>query len=73
MQEGRIKQDHEPFSIRRKEFWDAKYTYKLLSEKFAKQLGHEPDGLIFQPSKEVITTENTPKLLFLDVYSRKVL
>lgn len=33
-------------------FWDVTQAGSLLSEKFAKQLGHEPDGLIFQPSKE---------------------
>ncbi|XP_046620250.1 mRNA-capping enzyme [Neodiprion virginianus] len=50
--EGRLRRDHEPFSVRLKQFWDVTQAPSLLSEKFAKQLGHEPDGLIFQPAKE---------------------
>ncbi|KPI98564.1 PREDICTED: mRNA-capping enzyme [Papilio xuthus] len=41
-----------PFSVHLKEFWDLSMTHYLLDEKFAKKLCHEPDGLIFQPSKE---------------------
>ncbi|XP_034934473.1 mRNA-capping enzyme-like [Chelonus insularis] len=52
LKESRIHRDQEPFSIRQKQFWDITQVNKLLSEKFVKQLGHEPDGLIFQPSKE---------------------
>jgi mRNA-capping enzyme len=52
MKEGRIIREKEPFSVRLKEFWDVTQTGSLLSEKFAKQLGHEPDGLVFQPDKE---------------------
>lgn len=43
----------EPFSIRKKDFWDIRQAASLLGEKFAKALSHEPDGLIFQPSKDV--------------------
>lgn len=50
--EGRLLREREPFSIRSKQFWDVTQAKSLLSDKFAKQLGHEPDGLIFQPSKE---------------------
>lgn len=53
MSEGRINKASEPFSIRPKQFWDISQAGSLLSEKFAKSLSHEPDGLIFQPSKEV--------------------
>lgn len=51
--EGRIDKLKEPFSIRLKQFWDLTQSGSLLGEKFAKSLLHEPDGLIFQPSKEV--------------------
>lgn len=52
MAEGRINRNSEPFSIRLKQFWDVTQAGSLLSEKFAKTLSHEPDGLIFQPSKD---------------------
>jgi len=48
--QGLIDKTKEPFSIRKKEFWDVSDTYKLLDDKFLKNLSHEPDGLIFQPS-----------------------
>jgi len=47
--QGLIDKTKEPFSIRKKEFWDVQDTYKLLEDKFTKMLAHEPDGLIFQP------------------------
>lgn len=50
IQQGLIDKTKEPFSVRKKEFWDVSDTYKLLDDKFAKQLSHEPDGLIFQPA-----------------------
>lgn len=53
MKIGRIDRSQEPFSVRQKEFWDVTQTSNLLGEKFAKQLSHEPDGLIFQPSNDV--------------------
>lgn len=53
MEEGLIIKDHEPFSVRLKQFWELPMARQLLGEKFAKQLLHEPDGLIFQPAKEV--------------------
>lgn len=40
----------EPFSVREKSFWEVTMAKKLLEDKFKKALGHEPDGLIFQPS-----------------------
>ncbi|XP_020708815.2 mRNA-capping enzyme [Athalia rosae] len=52
LKEGRLRREREPFSVRLKQFWDVTQAPSLLSEKFAKQLGHEPDGLIFQPAKE---------------------
>ncbi|XP_074103361.1 RNA guanylyltransferase and 5'-phosphatase mRNA capping enzyme [Cotesia typhae] len=52
LREGRLQREHEPFSVRLKQFYDIAHTGSLLSEKFAKQLGHQPDGLIFQPAKD---------------------
>lgn len=52
MQKGIIKKDREPFSVRLKQFWELTMAMRLLGEKFASDLAHEPDGLIFQPSKE---------------------
>ncbi|XP_014222251.1 mRNA-capping enzyme [Trichogramma pretiosum] len=55
MKTGKIIKEREPFSVRLKQFWDITQASSLLGEKFTKQLGHEPDGLIFQPSKEPYT------------------
>ena len=47
---GKIRKEQEPFRIRLKKFWDIQSTSILLGPKFTKkELGHEPDGLIFQP------------------------
>ena len=48
--QGVIDKGKEPFSIRKKEFWDVSEASKLLSDKFRQNLAHEPDGLIFQPA-----------------------
>ena len=50
--QGLIDKNKEPFSIRKKEFWDVSEAYKLISDDFKAQLAHEPDGLIFQPSRD---------------------
>ncbi|XP_071854236.1 mRNA-capping enzyme-like [Apostichopus japonicus] len=52
MQKGWINKQQEPFSIRRKEFWDITKTKNILTGHFSKQISHETDGLIFQPFKE---------------------
>lgn len=52
IQQGIIDKTKEPFSIRKKEFWDVSEAHKLMSDKFKKGLAHEPDGLIFQPSRD---------------------
>ncbi|XP_075991956.1 RNA guanylyltransferase and 5'-phosphatase mRNA capping enzyme [Anticarsia gemmatalis] len=52
MEAGIILKDLEPFRVRLKQFWELPMARQLLGEKFAKQLLHEPDGLIFQPAKE---------------------
>ena len=52
--QGKIDRYKEPFSIRHKLFWEVHEARTLLGPKFTKEsLGHEPDGLIFQPDKEV--------------------
>ncbi|KAF2365927.1 mRNA capping enzyme catalytic domain [Trinorchestia longiramus] len=50
---GKIHKMQEPFSVRRKDFWEATAcnTKKLLSDSFKQKLLHEPDGLIFQPDQ----------------------
>lgn len=48
-----INKQRETFSMRTKGFWDIRSTASLLGEKFAKNLSHEPDGLIFQPKMDV--------------------
>lgn len=58
MKQGIIDRSAEPFSVRKKDFWDVRQAAYLLGEKFAKSLSHEPDGLIFQPSKEVSEIDN---------------
>lgn len=50
---GRLDKAQEPFSIRLKQFYDINATDKLLGN-FSKNLCHEPDGLIFQPSTDVL-------------------
>lgn len=53
MQHGLINKQLEPFSVRDKSFWEVEQAKKLLDPKFAKNLCHEPDGLIFQPAYDV--------------------
>ncbi|XP_034230434.1 mRNA-capping enzyme [Thrips palmi] len=63
MMKGLINKAVEPFSVRRKEFWDLMTTGYLLSDKFAKKLSHEPDGLIFQPSSDPYVAGQCPESL----------
>lgn len=55
IEKGLLNKQKEPFGVRRKEFWEATvhWTFKLLGQEFQSQLGHEPDGLIFQPEPDV--------------------
>ncbi|XP_013107961.1 mRNA-capping enzyme [Stomoxys calcitrans] len=55
IEKGIIDRPSEPFSLRKKDFWDIRQSASLLGEKFAKSLLHEPDGLIFQPSEQAYT------------------
>ncbi|XP_071804447.1 mRNA-capping enzyme-like [Asterias amurensis] len=51
--QGIIDKTKEPFSVRRKDFWDITKTRSILEGQFSKQeLGHETDGVIFQPQKD---------------------
>lgn len=63
MKEGRIIREREPIGIRRKDFWDVQTTSALLGEKFTKKLGHEPDGLVFQPIEEPYQAGQCPTVL----------
>ncbi|XP_043268490.1 mRNA-capping enzyme [Venturia canescens] len=63
LHEGRLHREKEPFSVRRKEFWDVTRARCLVDEKFAKQLGHEPDGLIFQPADDPYSPGESPRVL----------
>lgn len=52
MKRGIINREREPFSVRKKDFWPITQAASLLGPKFAQQLSHKPDGLIFQPVLE---------------------
>lgn len=52
LKQGKINRELEPFSVRLKDFWDVTQAAALLGPKFAQQLSHKPDGLIFQPKLE---------------------
>lgn len=64
MEKGIINRAAEPFSVRKKEFWHVTQAASLLGEKFAKTLSHEPDGLVFQPSKDVRVRKENNCLVF---------
>lgn len=49
MKMGQIDKSLEPFSVRLKPFWDLAKAKELVDGKFAAQVSHETDGLIFQP------------------------
>ncbi|MXQ88701.1 hypothetical protein E5288_WYG003338 [Bos mutus] len=50
MKTGLIDKTQEPFSVRHKPFFDIYASRKLLEGNFAKEVSHEMDGLIFQPT-----------------------
>lgn len=52
IQERKIDKSTEPFGVRAKQFFDVLMTKELLGDKFVKQLSHEIDGLIFQPTQD---------------------
>ncbi|KAI1716071.1 mRNA capping enzyme, catalytic domain-containing protein [Ditylenchus destructor] len=63
MMEGKIIRENEPMSVRRKDFCFLLATYKYFDQKFMCNLGHEIDGLIFQPVDEPYTAGRFDKLL----------
>nr|XP_025949185.1 mRNA-capping enzyme isoform X3 [Dromaius novaehollandiae] len=50
MKTGLIDKAQEPFSVRNKPFFDIYTARKLLEGSFAREVSHEVDGLIFQPT-----------------------
>jgi len=52
IQKGLIDKQREPFSVRKKQFFDIEKSAHLLDEDgtFMSQIAHETDGLIFQPA-----------------------
>ncbi|XP_038032832.1 mRNA-capping enzyme isoform X2 [Anas acuta] len=50
MKTGLIDKAQEPFSVRNKPFFDIYASRKLLEGSFAREVSHEVDGLIFQPT-----------------------
>ncbi|XP_073445692.1 mRNA-capping enzyme isoform X4 [Dendrobates tinctorius] len=55
MKTGHIDKTQEPFSVRNKPFFDINTARKLLEGSFAREVSHEVDGLIFQPTGEEIS------------------
>ncbi|XP_036172163.1 mRNA-capping enzyme isoform X4 [Myotis myotis] len=54
MKTGLIDKTQEPFSVRNKPFFDIYTSRKLLEGNFAKEVSHEMDGLIFQPTGRLL-------------------
>lgn len=63
IRQGRLDRESEPFGVRLKQFWDIMQSRALLGPKFTKGLGHEPDGLIFQPSIDPYESGVCPRVL----------
>jgi len=55
MKRGMLDKSKEPFSVRIKPFWHVVHSRALIDGKFAKEVSHDTDGLIFQPSNEPYT------------------
>ncbi|CAI4222640.1 unnamed protein product [Auanema sp. JU1783] len=51
MESGHMAREKQSMSVRIKEFWPLETVQKILSPAFQQNLGHEVDGLIFQPVK----------------------
>jgi len=52
IESGLIDRALEPFGVRFKTFWFVEDAFRILEGKFSQELLHEPDGLIFQPTKD---------------------
>uniref|UniRef100_A0A8R1I099 mRNA-capping enzyme n=1 Tax=Caenorhabditis japonica TaxID=281687 RepID=A0A8R1I099_CAEJA len=48
--DGKLNKEKQMMSVRRKDFYLLEATYKLFQDDFKKCVGHEIDGLIFQPT-----------------------
>lgn len=48
IKEGKIEGRQQP-SVRRKDFWPTTTVHKLFEKEFKQHIGHEIDGLVFQP------------------------
>ncbi|XP_050547910.1 mRNA-capping enzyme [Daktulosphaira vitifoliae] len=59
---GKLDKTRETFSVRLKQFYDITASDKLLGN-FSKNLSHEPDGLIFQPSTDPYVAGTCPEVL----------
>ncbi|KAF1768750.1 hypothetical protein GCK72_000563 [Caenorhabditis remanei] len=60
---GRIRPERQIMSVRRKDFYDLCATAKLFEPKFVQHVGHEIDGLIFQPKHRPYETGRCDKVL----------
>lgn len=60
---GRARRDRQIMSVIRKDFYDLIATAKLLGPEFVQKVGHEIDGLIFQPSLRQYETGRCDKVL----------
>ncbi|KAI0978710.1 hypothetical protein GJ496_012012 [Pomphorhynchus laevis] len=63
MLKGAIRKENESFSIRRKDFWQIITVRKILDGRFAKQVSHDVDGLIFQPVELAYTVGSCDEIL----------
>uniref|UniRef100_A0AAF5CZB4 mRNA-capping enzyme n=1 Tax=Strongyloides stercoralis TaxID=6248 RepID=A0AAF5CZB4_STRER len=63
MFEGKIIREKEEISVRWKQFYDLSAVPKLFEPKFYSTLGHDIDGLIFQPVKDPYVGGRFDKLL----------
>lgn len=72
MEKGKINKQREPFSVRDKMFWDVQTARSLLGDKFRKSLSHEPDGLIFQPARDVNTRARNLLHLFSVILTKLI-
>ncbi|KAH7730826.1 mRNA capping enzyme domain-containing protein [Aphelenchoides avenae] len=61
--EGKLRREKEIFSVRRKGFWNVEAIAKLFDQKFLANLGHEIDGLIFQPVHKEYIVGRCPFIL----------
>lgn len=60
---GRLRHDKQIMSVRRKDFYLLEATSKLFEPKFVQHVGHEIDGLIFQPKYKPYETGRCDKVL----------